>query len=123
MLAGLLLTGVVCLFTLRAPGVYWASTKVYFLVPATAQQPNQLAPDSGNAIAFAGLIQTEINRGIPPRRATSPEVNLVDEGIYDGWSVFLPNTGGQWAATSRSRPLSSRSADRRLRGSSHGCTT
>ena len=97
MLAGVLLTLVVCVVTWRAPGVYWASTKVHLLVPATAQQPNQLAPDNSAAIPLAGLIQTEINRGNPPREATSPDVTLVDEGIYDGWSVLLPDTGGQWA--------------------------
>jgi hypothetical protein len=97
-LVGVLVTVVVCLFTLRAPGVYWASTKVYFLAPATVREPNQLAPDSTAAIAFAGLIQTEVHGGIPPRRSTSPDVSLVDEGIYDGWTIFLPDNGGQWAS-------------------------
>jgi len=97
LLAGVLLTVVVCVVTWRAPGVYWASTKVYLLVPATAQQPNQIAPDNSAAIPLAGLIQTEINGGVPPRGPVSPDVTLVDEGIYDGWSVRLPDTGGQWA--------------------------
>ena len=97
MIVGLLLTMAVSLWVWRVPGVYWASTKVYFLVPATLKQPNQIAPDNSTAIAFAGLIQTEINGGVPPRLATSPNVTLVDAGIYDGWSVILPDTGGQWA--------------------------
>jgi hypothetical protein len=97
MLVGLLLTAVACLVTWRAPGVYWASTKVYFLVPATVLKPNQLAPNSSAAIGFAGIIMTEINGGSPPRNAISPDVTLVDQGIYDGWSVLLPDTGGQWA--------------------------
>jgi hypothetical protein len=94
---GVLLTAVACLFAWRQPGVYWASSKVYFLVPITTHQPNQLAPDSGKATAFAGIIQTEINGPVALRQATSPDVTLVDEGIYDGWSVQLPDTGGQWA--------------------------
>jgi len=97
LLAGLLLTGLVGLVVLKTPGVYWATSKVYLLVPATTYPPNQLAPDSGAAIEFAGLIETQINGGIPVRRATSPDVTLVDEGIYDGWAVFQPDTGGQWA--------------------------
>ncbi len=97
MLAGLLLTLALCVVTWRAPGVYWASMKIYFLVPASTQQPNQLAPDSSTAIAFAGVIQTEINDGVVPRTANSPDVTLVDQGIYDGWSVLLPDSGGQWA--------------------------
>jgi hypothetical protein len=97
LLVGFLLTLVACVVTWRAPGVYWSSTKVYFLVPVTVQQPNQLAPDNSSAIPLAGLIQTEINEGNSPRQATSPDVTLVDEGITDGWSVILPDTGGQWA--------------------------
>jgi hypothetical protein len=96
-LVGLIVTVVLGLLTLRMPGVYWASTKVVFLVPANEQQPNQLAPDNSAAIAFAGVIEVEINGGLPLRRATSPDVTLVDEGIFDGWSVLMPDTGGQWA--------------------------
>jgi len=96
-LVGLIVTVVLGLLTLRMPGVYWASTKVVFLVPASEQQPNQLAPDNSAAIAFAGVIEVEINGGLPLRRATSPDVTLVDEGIFDGWSVLMPDTGGQWA--------------------------
>jgi len=96
MLVGLLLTIVACVPTWRAPGVYWASTKVYFLVPATERYPNQLIP-STSAISFAALIEIEVNGGVPVRQATSADVTLVDEGIYDGWSVLMPDTGGQWA--------------------------
>lgn len=98
LLVGMLLTLATCLSVMRIPGVYWASAKVYFLAPVTLPQPNQLAPDSSIAIPFAGLIQTQINDGVPKRAATSPDVRLVDEGIYDGWSVLLPDTGGQWAS-------------------------
>ena len=97
MVVGMLLTLVACVLTWRSPGVYWASTKVYFLVPATVLKPNQLAPDSSAAIGFAGIVMTEINGGPQPRNAISPDVTLVDQGIYDGWSVLLPDTGGQWA--------------------------
>jgi hypothetical protein len=97
LLLGLLLTAVMCVVTWRAPGVYWATTKVYLLVPATSSRPNQLAPDDSVAIPLAGLIATEINDGVPLRRATSPDATLVDEGIYDGWAVFIPDSGGQWA--------------------------
>jgi hypothetical protein len=97
LLVGLLITGIVGVIVWKAPGVYWASSKVYLLVPSTSVRPNQLAPNSPAAIAFAGLIEVEVNGGIPPRRATSPDVTLVDEGIYDGSAVFMPDTGGQWA--------------------------
>jgi hypothetical protein len=97
MAAGLLITLVTCLVAWRTPGVYWASTKVLFLVPTSTEQPNQLAPANSATLALAGLIETEINGGIPLRRATSPDVTLVDEGIYDGWTVFMPDIGGQWA--------------------------
>ncbi|MBI4900036.1 MAG: hypothetical protein HY829_06105 [Actinobacteria bacterium] len=98
LLVVILLTLGASFYCLRLPGVYWASARVFFLAPASVPQPNQLAPDSSIAIPFAGLIQTEINGGVPKRVATSPEVRLVDQGIYDGWSVLLPDTGGQWAS-------------------------
>ena len=97
LLLGLLLTLLACLAVSRTPGVYWSVARVNFLAPESAIRPNQLAPDDDSTIAFAGIIQTEINGGVPPRGAVSPDVTLVDEGIYDGWSVRLPDTGGQWA--------------------------
>jgi hypothetical protein len=98
LLVGILVTLASCLHVMKLPGVYWASTKVYFLAPASVPQPNQLAPDNSATIPFAGLIQTQINDGSPKRGATSPDVRLVDQGVYDGWSVLLPDTGGQWAS-------------------------
>ncbi len=96
MIACLFLTLAACAGAWRTPGVYWASTKVLFLGPTSDQVPNRLVL-GGAAIPFAGLIEAEVNGGVPVRQATNPTVTLVDEGIFDGWSVLVPDTGGQWA--------------------------
>jgi hypothetical protein len=97
LLLGVMLTAGACVMVQRAPGVYWASTKVIFLPPPAPGQMNPIAPDSGSVIPLAGIIQDEINQGSPPLGSNGQDVTLVDQGIYDGWSVRLPNSGGQWA--------------------------
>jgi len=104
LLLGIALTAAASYVVQRAPGVYWAYTKVIFLPPLTPGQTNPIAPDSGSVIPLAGIIQDEINDGSPPLGSTGQDVTLVDQGIYDGWSVRLPNSGGQWA-TNFAEPL------------------
>ena len=97
LLVGMAITLGACYVVQRTPGVYWASTKVIFLPPVTPGQENPIAPDSGSVIPLAGIVQDEINEGSPPLGSNGQDVTLVDQGIYDGWSVRLPNSGGQWA--------------------------
>lgn len=97
LLLGMVLTAVGCYVVQRAPGVYWAYTKVIFLPPVAPGQENPIAPDSSSVIPLAGIIQDEIYQGSPPLGSNGQDVTLVDQGIYDGWSVRLPNSGGQWA--------------------------
>lgn len=96
-LVGLMVTTFAAYGVHRQSPVYSASNRIYFLVPKSAVRPNQLAPDNGSPIMLAGIIQTELNNGVPRVGPAGPTVTIVDEGIYDGWSVRLPNTGGQWA--------------------------
>ena len=49
-LVGLIVTVVLGLLTLRMPGVYWASTKVVFLVPASEQGKKANTSGYGNAL-------------------------------------------------------------------------
>lgn len=96
-LLGLCVTVAAGLACYAAPGTYWATTKVIFLVPTTDIQPNPLAPDNGRSIGLAGIVAAEINGGSPRRNVVGVDVELVDQGITDGWSVRLPDSGGQWA--------------------------
>lgn len=93
---GCLLTALLGWNFRTAPGVYSSSTKVLFLSPATPQT-RLLAPTSGDAIPFVGVIERELNAGVHQAPATAPDVTLVDQGILDGWSARQPDYGGQWA--------------------------
>jgi hypothetical protein len=97
LLLGMLITVTGCYAVQRTPGVYWAYTRVIFLPPVAPGQENPIAPDSSSLIPLAGIIQDEIYKGSPPLGSNGQDVTLVDQGVYDGWSVRLPNSGGQWA--------------------------
>jgi hypothetical protein len=94
---GLLVTAAAAALIGLAPGVYWARTQVLLLGPPSESRPNKLDSNSEGLIATAGLIEHEMNVGLHPIPATSPDVTLLDEGVYDGEQVRLPNNGGQWA--------------------------
>jgi hypothetical protein len=79
------------------PGVYWARTQVLLLGPPSEGRPNKLDSSSAGLIATAGLIEREMNVGRRRIPATSIDVTLLDQGVYDGVQVRLPNRGGQWA--------------------------
>lgn len=105
MILGMCLTLATCVAVWRAPGVYWASTRVYFLAPVEDLPTNPFNADKNRPLTFVGLIQDEMNEGPPPARFADPNVTLVDEGIDDGWSVRLPDYGGQWASDFRDAVL------------------
>jgi hypothetical protein len=78
-------------------GVYWAKTKVVFLAPSSEMYPNSLETGSEDVIITAGLVAKEMMGPAETLKFTSPDANLIGSGIRDGWSVKLPDTGGQWA--------------------------
>lgn len=78
----------------QAPVVYWASTSVVLRPPYLR---DHLAPLGRNAIPFAGVVEQRLNAGLDGPPAVSPDVSIVDRGLYDGWVANVPNYGGQWA--------------------------
>jgi hypothetical protein len=96
-LLGLALTAILAANIGLLPGVYWARTQVLLLGPPSDSRPNKLDSNSAGLIATAGLIEREMNIGRLRLPATSIDVTLLDQGIYDGEQVRLPNKGGQWA--------------------------
>lgn len=91
---GLVLTLAGAWAVTAVPGVYWTSTRVVFLAPI---QPNRLAPEVKGVLPFVGVVERMVNGDHRADVPTSPEVNLVDQGVRDGWSVWMPDSGGQWA--------------------------
>ena len=91
---GAVATLVIALQVFLAPGVFLTSTDIY-VSPPRGQAPTQIGRFTDSTIAMTGLVQRRVNEGSEPR-AVSPDVTLVDMGIYDGTMVTLPNSGGQW---------------------------
>ena len=94
---GLLLTVAIAYRVVHKPGVYWAQTDVVFLPPTSGLYPNTLVSTSEGVIALAGVVGKMVDPDAIAARVVSPTVRLANQGIRHGWSVTLPNDGGQWA--------------------------
>lgn len=91
-----LLAGAVAYVSSR-PGLYWTQADVVILAPSSARYPNVIEQTSQSLIAMAGLIERDVNRGITAPATATSSVSLAGEGVRDGYSIRLPNEGGQWA--------------------------
>lgn len=98
---GLLLTGCGMAWVFSTPGVYLCRAHVVLLAPPTQTRPNKLDSNSAGLLATAGVLERELSVGRNQVPATSPDVTLLDQGVYDGELVRMPNYGGQWAADFR----------------------
>jgi hypothetical protein len=94
---GLGVTALSAFWVWNLPGVYYGRVDVIFLRPVTQIVPNGLSVNSQSVIATAGVVQREVSGGRPDSRVTSDQVTIVGQGIKEGVSVSLPNSGGQWA--------------------------
>ncbi|HEY7049799.1 MAG TPA: hypothetical protein VH373_21460 [Jatrophihabitantaceae bacterium] len=94
---GLLITAAITYRVARKPGVFWAQTDVLFLPPASGVFPNSLLNNPGGLIALAGVVGKMVDPDAAAARVVDPSVRLVNQGVRHGWSVTLPNDGGQWA--------------------------
>ena len=77
--------------------VYWAQTEVTFMLPQSDRNPNAYAGQTESLIAAAGLVAADLSPGSAGAETSSTEVALVGQGVRHGYSVKLPNSGGQWA--------------------------
>jgi hypothetical protein len=98
--AGLILlvlcTGVVLFKVVERPGVFFSDAHVRFTAPTNASQANTLQISNGSLIATAGAVGQMIDDRDDPR-PSSPDATIAGMGVRDGWSITLPNSGGQWA--------------------------
>ncbi|GAA4721814.1 hypothetical protein APR04_001451 [Promicromonospora umidemergens] len=78
-------------------GVFWSRTQVVFLAPPSAAYPNSLRTTSEDLIITAGAVAKTVSGPDAVTKYASPDASLVGEGVRDGWSIRLPDTGGQWA--------------------------
>lgn len=95
-LAGMLATACALVLVAGHPGVYWGQANVVFLAPSTTQYPNALQSTTAGLISTAGYVEQLVNAGVD-KPATAAEVTLLGQGVRDGYSVALPDVGGQWS--------------------------
>ncbi|GCD91330.1 hypothetical protein [Nocardioides sp. LS1] len=94
---GLVLSAVCAVLVMSRPGVYTTEVQVILVGPkgALAEGTSLVSPEE-SLIAMAGLVEREVNAGVPPEAATSEGVPLEGRGVRDGTLISLPNAGGQW---------------------------
>lgn len=78
-------------------GVFWSRTQVVFLAPPSTAYPNALNTKSEDLIITAGVVAKTVAGPDAVAKYASSDATLVGEGVRDGWSIRLPDTGGQWA--------------------------
>ena len=77
--------------------VYWTRTDLLFLAPENAQYPNALRATSEDMVITAGVVGKLVSGTRQVPKFTATDAGLIGMGVRDGWTVRLPDTGGQWA--------------------------
>lgn len=97
-LVGGLCTAGAGLMAISDDGVYFTRTELAFLAPTSTLYPNALRTQSEDIIDTAGVVAKRVLGPGKVTKFAAPEVTLVGLGVRDGWSIRLPDTGGQWAS-------------------------
>jgi hypothetical protein len=93
---GLVLTAALAARVERKPGLYYSEIRVGFHGPVSKHNPNNQVTPSESVISVAGVVARMVRPNPPAGQVVSPTVTLADQGIRQGWSVSLPNDGGQF---------------------------
>jgi hypothetical protein len=96
-IVGALLTVAAAYFAAQDRSVYWTRTEVVFLAPSSTMYPNALETRSEDLVVTAGAVAKVVSGPAKHLKFTSPDAGVIGESIRQGWSVRLPDTGGQWA--------------------------
>ena len=102
---GMVLTAAAGLVAVQDRSVYWTRTEVVFLPPQNEYYPNALRASSESVIITAGAVAKRVLGPDRMPKYASPEVTLVGVGVRNGWSISLPDTGGQWSSSFDSQVL------------------
>jgi hypothetical protein len=96
-LLGTVLTAGAAVAVQHAPGVYYEQVDVVFLWPQPPEnQENTFQYGSKTLIQTAGVVARAVG-GPEGATTASDTATLAGQGVEHGWSVRLPNSGGQWA--------------------------
>jgi hypothetical protein len=98
----IVLVGAVCtigagVVAISDDGVYFTRTNIVFQAPTSTDYPNAMRTQRDDVIVTAGVVAKRVTGPGRVTKFASPEVTIVGLGMRDGWSIRLPDTGGQWA--------------------------
>jgi hypothetical protein len=96
MVGGVLATLAAAAASAHTKGVYYSREQVRFVAPTNVGNPNALQHSPSSMVMVAGAVGQMVDDSQRPR-AASQKVTITGMGIRNGWSVTLPNSGGQWA--------------------------
>lgn len=80
-----------------APGAYWSRAEVTFLAPTSTINPNALRTTSSDLVVTAAVVARRVNGNVTWNKMADPAATIVGQGNLDGWSVHVPDHGGQWS--------------------------
>lgn len=96
-LVGIVTSLCVGVWVAHTPGVYYEQVNVIFLMPETPDSGNALQNGNDNLIRTAGVVARLVTNDWSGPEPVSDSATLLGEGVRRGYSVRLPNVGGQWA--------------------------
>jgi len=95
-IVGLALTGMLGWKVTHQSGVYTAAAVVTFLPPQGGTFTNPWQGANPNLVATAGIVSKAVGEGAGGGGPVSDDVGLLGQGVTSGYSLRLPNHGGQW---------------------------
>ncbi|KJL43804.1 hypothetical protein [Microbacterium trichothecenolyticum] len=105
LLVGALVTALAGYAVVSDRGVYFTRTEIVFLAPTSSANPNALRTQSEDIIDLAGVVAKRLTGPGEVTKYASPDVMLAGLGVRDGWSLGLPDTGGQWGTNFATQQL------------------
>lgn len=95
--AGLILSVVAVMLLARATGpVYSAQTDVVFSAPGRGGLTASADGVMDGLVGLASAVQRDVGGRIPPPTLTTDNATLFGSGVSKGYTITLPNIGGQW---------------------------
>ncbi len=77
-------------------GVYYSKMNVVFLPPPSKVGGNALKSEAVTTVMFAAIIERHFNGQGVVQQLRTVDAPLYGTGLRSGYSVYLPNSGGQW---------------------------
>ena len=92
---------ILCMFPVfyyasASTGVYYSRTQLLFLPPPNKVGGNALQSEAVTTVMYAAILERRFNGNDGAQPLKTTDAPLYATGLRTGYSVFLPNSGGQW---------------------------